>query len=281
MSGATKQMIVSTNGLTKSYGGRTVLDSVDIRVPEGAIYGFIGANGAGKTTTLKILMGLISATSGEATVMGMERGSLPVKPLDGIAYLPDVPEINSWLTAREALLLFGSISGVDRNTAPDRAESLLKHVGLENTQLKVGGFSRGMKQRLGIAVALMGSPRLLILDEPTSALDPIGRAQVLEIIESLRGKTTVLFSSHLLADVQQVCSHVGILNRGQLLSQGTLKEVIASAPQPETSIRLSGQQASIVRARNLLERELPEITIQSQANSLQNAYTHLVKGRNS
>ena len=281
MSGATKQMIVSTNGLTKSYGGRTVLDSVDIRVPEGAIYGFIGANGAGKTTTLKILMGLISATSGEATVMGMERGHLPVKPLDGIAYLPDVPEINSWLTAKEALLLFGSISGVDRNTAPDRAESLLKLVGLENTQLKVGGFSRGMKQRLGIAVALMGSPRLLILDEPTSALDPIGRAQVLEIIESLRGKTTVLFSSHLLADVQQVCSHVGILNRGQLLAQGTLEEVIASAPQPETSIRLSGQQASIVRARNLLERELPEITIQSEANSLQNAYTHLVKGRNS
>lgn len=274
-------MIVSTSGLTKSYGGRTVLDSVDIRVPEGAIYGFIGANGAGKTTTLKILMGLISATSGEATVMGMERGHLPVKPVDGIAYLPDVPEINSWLTAREALLLFGSISGVDRNTALDRAESLLKLVGLENTQLKVGGFSRGMKQRLGIAVALMGSPRLLVLDEPTSALDPIGRAQVLEIIESLRGKTTVLFSSHLLADVQQVCSHVGILNRGQLLAQGTLEEVIASAPQPETSIRLSGQQASIVRARNLLERELPEITIQSEANSLQNAYTHLVKGRNS
>lgn len=197
-------LIVSTSDLTKVYGRHRVLERINLQMPSGAIYGFIGANGAGKTTTIRILLGLISASSGSATVLGHQRGSLPAKPIGGIAYLPDVPNLSPWLRGKDALITLAQLSDVPKDLAAGRANSLLDLVGLKGVQSKVGGYSRGMKQRLGIASALIGNPRLLVLDEPTSALDPMGRADVLAIIRALRGKASVLFSSHLLGDVQMV-----------------------------------------------------------------------------
>lgn len=269
--------VISTSGLTKRYGTHTVLDDVNLNVPEGAIYGFVGANGAGKTTTIKILLGLIEATSGEARVLGHKRGHLPASPIEGIAYLPDVPTISKWLTAREAMLAFAQLSGVDKRDARKRADALLDMVGLDGASGKVMSFSRGMRQRLGIALALVGSPRLLVLDEPTSALDPLGRVDVLEIIRSLRGKTTVVFSSHLLADVQNVCTHVGILDRGVLKAQGTIDEVMATTTATAT-LRVSGSRGQVEQARQLLRAETPDLRVEEEASSLQDAYVRHVKG---
>ncbi|MFP7697300.1 ABC transporter ATP-binding protein [Trueperella sp. LYQ143] len=266
------ELIVSTHNLTKDYGTYRALNQINLAVPEGAIYGFIGANGAGKTTTIRILLGLISASSGHATVLGYSRGQLPCDPIADLAYLPDVPRISSWLTAKDALITFAQLSGVPSDIAATRADSLLELVGLHRTHGTVGGFSRGMTQRLGIASALIGSPRLLILDEPTSALDPMGRAEVLEIISSLAGKATVIFSSHLLGDVQQVCSHVGLLDRGKLLAQGRLEEILETIPATKSQLHITGEQDDLNTARELLSAALPGLSITEEKASLQDVY---------
>lgn len=271
-------LIVSTSDLTKVYGRHRVLERINLQMPSGAIYGFIGANGAGKTTTIRILLGLISASSGSATVLGHQRGSLPAKPIGGIAYLPDVPNLSPWLRGKDALITLAQLSDVPKDLAAGRANSLLDLVGLKGVQSKVGGYSRGMKQRLGIASALIGNPRLLVLDEPTSALDPMGRADVLAIIRALRGKASVLFSSHLLGDVQQVCTHVGLLDHGELLIQGELDDVLAGY-NSKAVLRITGTTEEIKQTRKLLAASSSELDICLEAASLQDVYEHLVARR--
>ncbi|XCB29133.1 ABC transporter ATP-binding protein [Arcanobacterium hippocoleae] len=220
-------LAVATRDLSKSFGKHRVLNSINLQVPKGSCYGFVGANGAGKTTTLRILAGLAAASSGSATVLGAEHGKLPVKPVPGVSYLPDVPQISPWLGAKDALITLARLSGITPDLAAERSGELLNLVNLNRAPGRVGSFSRGMKQRLGIAAALIGAPKLLLIDEPTSALDPIGRADVLALLRELTGDVTIIFSSHILTDVANVSTHVGILHRGNLLAQGPLEELLA------------------------------------------------------
>lgn len=220
MSGA-----IQITGLTKVYKETRALDGVDLTVPEGSIYGFLGPNGAGKTTALRILTGMARPTSGGATVFGHDvvRATNDVRSL--IGFLPDVPGYYPWMTAEEFLRFSGRLFGVKEPVLDDRVASLLAMAGLEGVRQRVGGFSRGMKQRLGVAQALINAPRLLMLDEPTSALDPMGRKDVLEMISALRGKTTVFFSTHILTDVERVCDTVAILDKGRVVREATMAEL--------------------------------------------------------
>jgi len=220
MSGA-----IQISGLTKVYKETRALDGVDLTVPEGSIYGFLGPNGAGKTTALRILTGMARPTSGGATVFGHDvvRATNDVRSL--IGFLPDVPGYYPWMTAEEFLRFSGKLFGLKGPVLEERVESLLAMAGLEGIKQRVGGYSRGMKQRLGVAQALINAPRLLMLDEPTSALDPMGRKDVLEMIAALRGRTTVFFSTHILTDVERVCDTVAILDEGRVVRQAAMAEL--------------------------------------------------------
>ena len=214
-------------GLTKVYSKAHALDGVDLVVPEGSVFGFLGPNGAGKTTTLRILAGLARPSSGSATVFGHDatRDADAVHAM--IGYLPDVPGFYKWMTATEYLELSAKLFGLPAAVRRERIETLLELAGLDGVTTKVGGYSRGMKQRLGVAQALINSPRLLLLDEPTSALDPIGRREVLEMIAALAGRTTVFFSTHILADVERVCDTVAVLAGGRVVEQAGIDELKA------------------------------------------------------
>lgn len=219
-------LAVSTKDLSKTFGKQKVLNNINLQVPTGSCYGFVGANGAGKTTTMRILAGLAGASSGSATVLGASRGKLPVRPIPGVSYLTDVPQISPWLRAKDALITLARLGGITPDLAAERSEELLNLVNLDKAPGRIGSFSRGMKQRMGIAAALVTAPKLLLIDEPTSALDPIGRADVLALLRELTGQVTIVFSSHILTDVAKVSTHAGILHRGNLLVQGQLDELL-------------------------------------------------------
>lgn len=242
---------IETRGLEKQYGARRVLDGLDLRVEPGSVFGFLGANGAGKTTAIRILLALARETAGDVRVFGHEPGSSDVRPL--IGYCPDVPGFASWMTGREVLEQAATLFGIPKATARRRVGELLHLTGLADTQARVGGYSRGMRQRLGLAQALINSPQLLILDEPTSALDPMGRRAVLELIAELRGKTTVFFSTHLLPDVERVCDDIAILNRGRIAASGALADV--RARYGGTRGRLYVETADPASLRAALDRE--------------------------
>ena len=216
---------IEISRLTKSYGEVRALDGVDLSVPHGSIFGFLGPNGAGKTTTLRILTGLARPSTGTARVFGQPAGSAEVRALTG--FLPDVPGFYPWMTAEEFLRFAGGLFGVEKAVLGERVAVLLDLAGLSGVKTRIGGFSRGMKQRLGVAQALINAPRLLMLDEPTSALDPLGRKEVLDMIASLSGRTTVFFSTHILADVERVCDTVAILARGRVVAQAPIDELKA------------------------------------------------------
>lgn len=211
--------------ITKRFNARTVVDDLCLTVPENSIFGFVGENGAGKTTTMKMILGLLCADAGEIRVNGevVRFGNSSTNRF--IGYLPDVPEFYGFLTPEEYLLLCGEISGISKKEGGERAKELLALVGLAGTKQRIRGVSRGMKQRLGIAQALFGNPKLLICDEPTSALDPAGRREILELLHSLKGHTTVLFSTHILSDVERICDECAILHKGRLIKQGSMQEL--------------------------------------------------------
>ena len=209
-------MSIGTTALTKRYGDTVALADVGIEVPTGSVYGLVGPNGAGKTTLLGILARLRHPTSGTVRVGGAR-----------VAVLPDTPRFDGWLTGREVVDLSRTMA--DPVPAESATEEVIAAAGLaEAAHRKVGGYSRGMLQRLGLAAAVVGDPDVLLLDEPAAALDPAGRREVLDLITAIRGKATVLFSSHILDDVQEVCDRVGILRRGELVHQGTLDELLRS-----------------------------------------------------
>lgn len=220
--------ILELSGVEKRFGQRTVLNNLSLRVPEGAIYGFIGENGSGKTTTMKLILGLLAADGGEIRVCGEKVSYGQTRTNRFVGYLPDVPEFYGYLTPMEYLLLCGGLAGVSAGACKARAEELLSLVGLSaSANRRIGGFSRGMKQRLGIAQALIHRPRLLICDEPTSALDPAGRKDIIDILRAIRSETTVLFSTHILPDIERVCDQVGLLHGGKLALSGRLEEIRA------------------------------------------------------
>ena len=220
---------VSVDNLTKAYPAHTAVDRLTMSVPDGSVFGFLGPNGAGKTTTVRMVLGFARPTSGSVSVLGHDVASYSDTELARlrrrIGFLPDVPGFYPWMSARDVLRFAASLVGVKGTTLTKRAESLLELAGLSDVRQRVGGYSRGMKQRLGIAQALIGAPDLLVLDEPTSALDPIGRKAVLDMVAALRGRTTVFFSTHILSDVERVCDEVAILDKGRLVTQGSVEEL--------------------------------------------------------
>lgn len=213
--------------LHKRFGDKEVLKGLDLTVPEHSIFGFIGKNGSGKTTTMKTVLGLLKADSGEITVGGQRviYGNNDANRL--IGYLPDVPEFYSFMTAAEYLRFCGEITGISKEELNVRCTELLELVGLNNEKHRIKCFSRGMKQRLGIAQALLGRPKLLICDEPTSALDPVGRKEILDILLAVKDQTTVLFSTHILSDVEKICTDVALLNNGVVEICGKLADIKA------------------------------------------------------
>lgn len=217
--------VLEIKQLKKSFGNKEVLSGLDMKVPENSIFGFLGPNGAGKTTTMKIILGLLKADSGNITVCGEKVRYGDSKTNRHIGYLPDVPEFYPYMTSMEYLLLCGEITGLTKSEALLKGKELLELVGLKDENRRMKAFSRGMKQRLGIAQALLNEPRLLICDEPTSALDPIGRKQILDILLAVKGKTTVVFSTHILSDVERICDYLAVLDKGKLALHGTLSEI--------------------------------------------------------
>ncbi|MDD4877328.1 MAG: ABC transporter ATP-binding protein, partial [Dehalococcoidales bacterium] len=206
---------ISCQGLTKHYGNFVALDNLDLVVEEQTVFGFLGPNGAGKTTTVKMLVGLSTPSAGRAWIAGQEVIDDALSLRSRIGYLPEVPAFYNWLTGREFLSYVGELHHLSSREIKLRCDQYLELVELiEAAKRKIGGYSRGMKQRLGIAQALINRPKVLFLDEPCSALDPMGRREVLNLIEQMRTETTVFMSTHILSDVERVCDVVGIINQG-------------------------------------------------------------------
>ena len=216
-------------GLCKSFGDKEVLRGVELAVPEHSIFGFIGKNGSGKTTTMKTVLGLLKPDAGEITVNGERVTYGQTATNRYIGYLPDVPEYYSFMTAEEYLRFCAEITDMRRDEIDARVNELLTLVGLADEKHRIRGYSRGMKQRLGIAQALLNRPKLLICDEPTSALDPVGRKEILDILVAVKEQTTVLFSTHILSDVERICTDVAFLNGGVIEMQGKLADIKANA----------------------------------------------------
>jgi ABC-2 type transport system ATP-binding protein len=220
---------IETTGLAKQYGSTTALAGLTMRVRSGHVFGFLGPNGAGKTTAVKLLLGLARPTSGVATVLGAPLGDRATRRR--IGYLPELFRYQAWLTARDVLGLHASLAELPRVSRRAAIDEALEIVGLvDRGDDRVGTFSKGMQQRLGIGVALLGRPDLVFLDEPTSALDPIGRQDVRAIIRALRDRGTAVFlNSHLLTEVERVCDEVAIVARGRVVAAGTLDELLGDA----------------------------------------------------
>ena len=233
--------MLKITGLQKRFGDKEVLRGLDLAVPEGSIFGFIGKNGAGKTTAMKTVLGLLKADDGEICVNGERVIYGQTATNRYIGYLPDVPEFYPFMTAGEYLRFCGEISGLSRTESDTRGKELLELVGLGGETHRVGGFSRGMKQRLGIAQALLNRPKLLICDEPTSALDPVGRKEILDILLAVREQTTVLFSTHILSDVERICTDVAFLHGGTVKAQGTLGEIKSRFQKDEYLLETDGE----------------------------------------
>lgn len=219
---------IKCENLTKRYGTVTALDGLTLEVPEHSIFGFLGPNGAGKTTTVKLFMGMSRPTSGRAWVDGEEVAADTPAMRSHIGYLPDVPNFYNWMTGVEFLRFVGELHHIPETDNKSRSEELLELAGLKKAaKRKIGGYSRGMKQRLGMAQALMNRPRVLLLDEPCSALDPMGRRDVLNLILRLKASTTVFMSTHILSDVERVCDSLAIVNKGKLITTSTVAELHA------------------------------------------------------
>ncbi len=239
---------IVTTGLTKRYGaGLVALDHLNLTVPSGTIFGFLGPNGAGKTTTLRLLTGLATATEGTGTVAGVRIGGTGGDLARHIGYLDQDPRFYGWMRGRELLTMVGQLHGLHGAALRQRVGEVLEIVGLtEAAHRRVGGYSGGMRQRLGIGQALINQPRVLFLDEPVSSLDPEGRRDVLEIISRLRGTATVFMSTHILNDVERVCDRVAILNVGHLVVEGPIDELLDRYAQPIYELEPEPQQPGAI-----------------------------------
>lgn len=217
---------IRCDGLTKRYGAITALENLNLVIPRGVVFGFVGPNGAGKTTTMRLLTGLSTPSGGRAWVAGEEVTPQTLSLRRRIGYLPEEPAFYNWMTGEEFLSYVGELFHLSSADIRLRCQELLELVELkEAARRRIGGYSRGMRQRLGIAQALMNRPEVLFLDEPCSALDPMGRREVLSVIQRLQRETTVFMSTHILSDVERVCDLVGIIHRGRLVLQSPLEEL--------------------------------------------------------
>ena len=254
---------IRIEGLRKTYGAVAALNGLDLEVETGTVFGFLGPNGAGKTTTIRILTGLAQASAGRAWVADMDvttangAGQLARR----FGYLPEEPAFYGWMTPREFLDHVGRLFGLPDAARKARTAELLELVGLADVaKRRIAGFSRGMRQRLGVAQALVNQPPVLFLDEPASALDPVGRKEVLDLIEHLRGRCTVFMSTHILADVERVCSNVGIIARGRLITQGPRAELLARYAIPAFALEADAGSEGALAAWAEAQRAQPWVT---------------------
>jgi ABC-2 type transport system ATP-binding protein len=240
---------ISIKNLSKRYGKQQVLDNLTLDVPHGSIFGFLGPNGAGKSTTIKILAGLSHATSGSASV-----NDIPITPTGlhrlHLGYVAQEPRFYNWMTGREVLEYSASFYKKSKGEIPKaRIDNLLERVGIADAaNRKSSTYSGGMRQRLGIAQALVGKPSVLILDEPVSAMDSVGRAEILDLMRDLKGETTVFYSTHILEDVERLSDYVAILNQGKLVKTAPTKELLSSFTQGCLRVTLRGANNEITTA---------------------------------
>lgn len=254
----------------------TAVRELSLTVEPGQVYGLLGPNGSGKSTTMKIVLGLVTPTAGRTEIFG--RDSRLVESREAVGFLPENPYFYKFLTGRETLRFFGKLCGLSGRALEDRARELLARVGLENAaDRRIGGYSKGMLQRIGLAQALVQQPRLLVLDEPTAGVDPAGSREIRDLILDFKKRgLTVLLCSHLLSQVQEICDRVGILHQGRLVREGRLEELISIENQTELIIenstpelladlrtRITASGATIVDQRKPqqnLERYFLEVT---------------------
>ena len=256
----------------------TAVDGIDFDVGKGEVFGLLGPNGSGKSTTIKLILGLLSPTAGKIEVFGSSPRSLKVKARLG--YLPELSHLHPFLTAREAIRYYAGLSGMSSADSARRAEELIEQVGLQGAADRpVGGYSKGMARRVGLAAALVAKPELLVLDEPTSGLDPIGTREVKELVRSLaKGGVTVLMTSHLLGDVADVCDRIVILAKGKVAAQGRLEDLLSR--RDATSFTLPGvSPEDAAAAAELLKAKFgrdPEVS--HPKISLEQFFVDTVKG---
>jgi ABC-2 type transport system ATP-binding protein len=230
---------ISVRNLTKEFAipfkkeRFVAVRDLSLEVPEGEVYGLLGPNGSGKSTTMKVILGLVSPTSGSTSIFGWD--SRQVESRENVGFLPENPYFYKFLTGLETLLFFGKLCGLSGARLRERAHFLLKLVGLENAaERRLGGFSKGMLQRIGMAQALIQNPRLLVLDEPTAGVDPAGSREIRDLILEFKAQgITVLLCSHLLGQVQEVCDRVGILHRGRLVREGRIEDLVTIQNQTQ------------------------------------------------
>ena len=248
-----RRVLIETRGLTKKYGDRIAVDGIDLSVSAGEVFGLLGPNGAGKTTTILMVLGLTEPTSGKVRVGGLDPARTPLAVKRQVGYLPDSVGFYEDMTGRQNLRYTAALNELPRDEAEERIEQLLQEVGLEEAaDLPVGAYSRGMKQRLGVADALLKDPKVVILDEPTASIDPQGVAEMQELIRKLavRDGRAVLLSSHLLHQVQQICDRIAIFVEGRIIAEGTAAELAAKLADGRSrfEVRLDGAKERILAA---------------------------------
>src|SRR5438270_11692740 len=266
---------IHTQDLAKKYGHVTALAGLTMTVPKGEVFGFLGPNGAGKTTSVKLLLGLTEPTAGQAWLLGSPIGDRQVRRR--IGYLPELFRYQSFLTAREVLGFHCELARLPRANRREEVAEALATVGLEDrADDRCGTFSKGMQQRLGLGVALLGKPELIFLDEPTSALDPVGRHDVREITRRLRERgTTIFLNSHLLTEVEMVCDRVAVVDHGRVIALGTIHDLLRGADIVRVRMTgLNGRLSQIegfaapsedgewITFRDVKEERVPELVAQ-------------------
>ncbi|MCL2475342.1 MAG: ABC transporter ATP-binding protein [Chloroflexi bacterium] len=242
-----KDLAVQTINLKKDFNQFTALNNLNIEVEPNTVYGFLGPNGSGKTTAIRLLTGLSYPSSGHSYIYGYESFAKDMQVRRIIGYLPDVPSFFGFMSGLQYLTYCGQVFGLEYKASQKQAHELLELTGIkEATHRNTNKYSRGMKQRLGLAAALVGNPKVVFLDEPVSALDPIGRANVLDIIRNLKTHTTVFLSTHILSDVERVCDKVGIIDHGNLLVSKDINDLKKDYSKKGFEVKLSEDPATVL-----------------------------------
>lgn len=273
--------MLQISDLSIKFKDKEVLKGLNLNVPTNSVFGFVGKNGAGKTTTMKIILGLLKPDNGKVYVNGEEVSYGYTHTNKYIGFLPDVPEFYSFMTAEEFLKFCADITEIKKEEINNRIKEVLTLVGLENEKHKIKGFSRGMKQRLGIAQALLNKPKLLICDEPTSALDPIGRKEILDILKSVSSETTVLFSTHILSDVERICTDVAIINDGVIEICGKLNEIKNMNPKEEIVLEVENvnDQKKLLEEFSFIVNKDNKLVFLSNDNTLYDVLDFISKNK--
>lgn len=274
--------IISCNKLTKNYGNVQSLKDISFKIEGTGCVGFLGPNGSGKTTTIRILTGLAKKTSGDIKVLGYDIDKDIVKIKENIGYCPQIPNFYNYMTVMEWMYWVGDMYNIPKKEVDKRADELLELCGiLEYKKRRIGGFSGGMKQRLAIAQALINNPKILILDEPVSALDPMGRHDVLKIIEKLKSKMTIFMSTHILDDIEKVADKVIIINKGNTLLCDDMDNIKTKYIKPLITFTLSSSDIDI---SNILKKQTWVTNVEKEgqcynisSNNLDIASSELIK----